>query len=103
MNIYLIDTFKTHFSVLVLDLRVGNDILNKKVVESALAGVAQWIKRQPASQRVTSLVPSQDTCLGQCLGCRTGPQLGNVREATDQCFFHTLMFLSLSFPPFPSL
>ena len=36
----------------------------------ALAGVAQWIERWPANQRVTGLIPSQ----GTCLGCRPGPQ-----------------------------
>ena len=30
----------------------------------ALAGVAQWIERGPTKQRVTSLIPSQGTCLG---------------------------------------
>ena len=29
----------------------------------ALAGVAQWIERQTANQRVASLIPSQGTCL----------------------------------------
>ena len=36
----------------------------------ALAGVAQWIERQPANQRVPSSIPSQ----GTYLGCRPGPQ-----------------------------
>ena len=39
---------------------------------AALAGVAQWIERQPVYQRVTSLIPSQ----GTCLGCEPGPQQG---------------------------
>ena len=30
----------------------------------ALAGVAQWMECQAAKQRVTSLIPIQDTCLG---------------------------------------
>ena len=38
----------------------------------ALAGVAQWIERRPANQRVAGLIPSQ----GTCLGCGTGPQQG---------------------------
>ena len=29
--------------------------------DSALAGVAQWIERQPTKQRVTSSIPSQGT------------------------------------------
>ena len=36
----------------------------------ALAGVAQWIEREPANQRVAGLIPSQ----GTCLGCRPVPQ-----------------------------
>ena len=36
----------------------------------ALAGVAQWIERGPANQRVAGWIPSQ----GTCLGCRPGPQ-----------------------------
>ena len=36
----------------------------------ALAGVAQWIERQPANHRVTGLIPSQ----GTSLGCRPGAQ-----------------------------
>ena len=31
---------------------------------NVLAGVAQWIEYQPANQRVTGLIPSQDTYLG---------------------------------------
>ena len=38
----------------------------------ALAGVAQWTEHQPANQRVTSLIPSQ----GTCLGCGPGLQKG---------------------------
>ncbi|KAF6078288.1 hypothetical protein HJG60_009149 [Phyllostomus discolor] len=30
----------------------------------ALAGVAQWVECRPVNQRVTSLIPSQGTCLG---------------------------------------
>ena len=36
----------------------------------ALAGVAQWIGSWPVNHRVTSLIPSQ----GTCLGCGPGPQ-----------------------------
>ena len=35
-----------------------------------LAGIAQWIERGPAKQRVAGLIPSQ----GTCLGCGSGPQ-----------------------------
>ena len=53
-----------------------------------LAGMAQWIKRWPANQRVTRAIPSQDTCLG----CRPGPQEGvcDRQPHTD---------VSLSFSP----
>ena len=51
----------------------------------ALAGVAQWIERRPANQRVAGSIPSQ----GTCLGCGPAPQWGYVRDN------HTLMFLSL--------
>ena len=62
----------------------------------ALDGVVQWVKCQPANQKVAGLIPSQ----GICLSCRPGPQFwgiwGHVRSN------HTLMFLSLSFSfPFP--
>ena len=40
--------------------------------KTALAAVAQWIKRRPANQDVTGSIPSQGTCLGY----RPGPQVG---------------------------
>ena len=39
-------------------------------VKKKLAGVAQWIERQPANQRVTGSIPRQ----GTGLGCRPGPR-----------------------------
>ena len=42
-------------------------------------------------------IPSQ----GTRLGCGPGPWLEGVRRATDLCFSHTSMFLSLSFPFLP--
>ena len=49
----------------------SNVYFNKyKRKEAALAGAAQWIECQPANQRVTGLIPSQDTYLG----CGAGPQ-----------------------------
>ena len=44
--------------------------LHLKTIDSALAGVAQWIEHRAANQRVTGLIPRQ----GTCLGCRPGPQ-----------------------------
>ena len=43
-----------------------------KKVTSALAAVAQWIRCQPANQRVAGSIPSQ----GTCLGCGPGPPVG---------------------------
>ena len=41
-------------------------------IATTLAGVARWIDCQPAKQKVTGLIPSQDTYLV----CRPGPRLG---------------------------
>ena len=51
---------------------------------TALAGVAQLIEHCPANPKVTGSILHQDTCLG----CGFPPQLGQVQEATDQCFSH---------------
>ena len=59
-----------------------------------LAGVAQWIECWLVNQRVSGLIPSQDTCLG----CGPGPQLGAYdRQA------HIDVAFPLFLPPFPSL
>ena len=42
----------------------------------ALAGVAQWIERWPANQRVAGSIPSQ----GTCLDCGPGPQWGACKS-----------------------
>ena len=60
----------------------------------ALAGVAQWIERRPANQRVTSLIPIHSTCLD----CTLGPQLGAQERQP-----HMDVSLPLFLPPFPSL
>ena len=52
-----------------------------------LAGVAQWIERQPENQWVTSVIPSQGTCLGA----------GRERQP------HTDASLPLFLPPSPSV
>ena len=41
-----------------------------KLEHTALAGVAQWIKRQTVKQRVTGSIPGQ----GTFLGCKPGLQ-----------------------------
>ena len=58
-----------------------------KDFETALAGVAPWIERQPANQTVTGSFPvrARAWVVGQV------PSRGLVRGN------HTLMFLSLSF------
>ena len=55
---------------------------------SPLAGVAQWIERWPEKQRVTSSIPSQDTCLGCGPGCPAGG--AQHRETTYGCFCPSL-------------
>ena len=67
-------------------------------VNSALAGVAQWTECQPVNCKVTSLIPSQDTCLG----CGLGPQLGECkRQLIDVSLTHQ-HFSPLFLPPSPS-
>ena len=61
---------------------------------AALAGVAQWTECWPANQRVTSLIPSQ----GTCLGCGPSPQQG-VHKSQP----HIDVSLPLFLLPFPSL
>ena len=41
-----------------------------------LVGIAQWIECGPVNQRVTSLIPSE----GTCLGCGPGPQKGACKR-----------------------
>ena len=60
----------------------------------ALAGVAQWIERRTANQKVTISIPSQGTCLGG----RPGPPWGGARERQP----HIDVSLPLCLPPFPS-
>ena len=62
------------------------DQTHLETVILTLAGVAQWIERRPANQRVSGSIPSQ----GTCLGCQPGPQWVACKRN------HTLMFLSLS-------
>ena len=45
--------------------------------------MAQWIEHQPANWKVTSLIPSQ----GTCLGCGPGPRLGACWETADRYFY----------------
>ena len=59
-----------------------------------LAGVAQWIKRQPANQKVASRIPNQ----GTCLGWEPGHQ-----EGASEWKPHIGVSLPLFLPPFPSV
>ena len=61
----------------------------------ALAGVAQWIEHWPVNQKVTSLIPGQDTCLG----CGPSPPSGACkRQQIDVSLVHECLS-----PSFPSL
>ena len=44
-------------------------IVHLKYAYKAVVGVAQWIEHRPASEGVSSSIPSQ----GTCLRCRPGP------------------------------
>ena len=52
-----------------------------------IAGVAQWIERQPVNQRALRWIPSQ----GTCLGCQQASSSGCVR-GNDILMFHSLSF-----------
>ena len=78
--------------------RTGTSIIVTTIkIKLAWAGVAQWIECQPVNQKVAGLIPSQ----GTCLGLQARSPSGGVQEATNRCFSHTSMFLSLCFslPP----
>ena len=76
----------------VQDLR--RSITSFKSMQSGWTGVAQGVGHHPANPKVTGLIPRQGTCLGYKQAWSLD---GGVREATDRCFSHTWMFLSLSF------
>ena len=58
-----------------------------------LTGVAQWVGRHPAKQKVTGSIPGQ----GACLGYRQGPQLGACkRQPIDVSLAHQCFSPSLS-------
>ena len=64
-------------------------------INTALAGVAQWIECQPANQRVAGLILSQRTCLG----CGLGPQLWTCKkQPIDVSLTHQCFPLSFSLP-----
>ena len=62
---------KLHFFTFTVDI-----ICNLDYTRQALAGVAQWVGSCTANQKVTSLIPSQ----GTCLDCEPGPQLGACKR-----------------------
>ena len=63
-----------------------------KIVKLALTGVAQWVGRCPANQKVADSTPSQ----GMCLGCGPGPQLGACeRQHIDVSLTHGSFLLPL--------
>ena len=66
----------------------------------ALTGIAQLVRHPPAKRKVAGSIPSQ----GSCLDYGPGPRLGDMQEATDQCFSYTsVVSLPLFLLPFPSL
>ena len=80
-------TFFVHFDH---EFSIGEAVEN--LLASSLAGVVQQTEFWPANQKVTGLIPDQDTCLG----CRPG-----MREATDECLSSSLspslpLFLKIS-------
>ena len=72
-----------------VNVLIAIELIHLKIVQMALAGVAQWIECQSGNRRVAGLIPSQ----GTCLGCGPGPQLGACKK---QLISLTSMFLSLS-------
>ena len=68
--------------------------LEFKTGDPSLAGVAQWIGRRPANQKVLGWFPSQ----GTCLSWGPGPQEGAPERQP-----HIDVSLPLFLPPFPSL
>ena len=59
-----------------------------------------WLKHCPINWPRNCKVMGSIPCQGTCLGCRFGPWLGYLWEATNQCFSHQSFFSSLS-PSFP--
>ena len=66
----------------------------KFLMNSALAGVAQWIESHPLNQRFAGSIPSQRTGLG----FRPGPGLGMHKRHP-----HSDVSLPYLLLPFPSL
>ena len=66
-------------------------------MHGALAGVAQWIECQPVSQKVTGLIPSQDTCMF----VDQVPSWGHARGNRLMCLSHIDVSLPLFLPPSP--
>ena len=80
-----------------------NSIINKYIKKKkkkkcglALAGVAQWIESWPVSQKVTGLVPGQDTGLS----CGPSPQLGVCKRQPIVSLTYRYFSLSPSLPRF---
>ena len=66
---------------------VKNKFKNSKIHPGRCAW---WIECQPVNQKVTSLIPSQ----GTCLGCQSGPQCGALERQPH---------IDVSLPLFPSV
>ena len=74
------------------DNEVWTELCHLKIPNFAPAGVAQRIECWPANQRITILIPSQDTWLGW------GDQVPSGDHAWGN---HPLMFLSSLYPSLP--
>ena len=84
VNTYLISEVK----------KKDKSIFKKKCEDRTLAGVVQWIERQPVNQGVASSIPSQ----GTSLGCGPGPEYRTHKRQP-----HIDVSLLLFLPPFPSV
>ena len=71
ITILIIDSGKTLVDESLIESTFTiSTILSKSYSSLGLAGVAQWIERGTANQRVKGSIPSQ----GTCLGCGISPQ-----------------------------
>ena len=71
----------------------------QEVFSWALARLLSWLEHRPVNQNVTGSIHSQ----GTYLGCGFHPWLGHIWEATDRCFLHRCLSVSLYLSLSPSL
>lgn len=78
-------------SEIIKDLRKRGKLLNNNLETRALTGVTQLAECCPAKEKVRW----SDSWSEHKPGLQVIPQLRTVREASNQCLFHTSMFPSL--------